>query len=645
MVASQRYRVLSGIGAGAGGALAMVAAMGLMRWLLGFPSIPEVMLNTFLTILGGRLFSDLLDRYYYSGLPLFVTLVLLGTLLLGALLGLLYAWLSRPNQTTGKRHPFLTNPLAGVVYGLLIGLLLNVLFLPLVGQEMFAGFSSQFSGMYSASSVPPWVGLMLLALIFGTVTHLLLMRSRKTVFTSETAPDLQSAIRNPQSEMVDADRRQVLRIAGGTVLALMGGAIFWYGGTVLRQGGFTSPVDVTAEEDAEAGTVPEEIDTPTPESVSQAPRPTATPEPRPTSTPETRPADTPPTATRDSQPPPTTAEPPTATTPPAQPTTTPTPQIAAQAPTATPKPAATSTPGSPLPVAIPINEITPTRSFYHVSKNVFDPSLSADGWKLKVKGLVEKEYELTYAELTALPSELVTVGMMCISNPVGGGLIGNTTWRGVKLADLLARAKPKKGVVDLLMQAADGYTDSIPYQKALDPDVVLVWEMGGAPLTSQHGFPARLLVPGIYGMKHVKWLTSIELVNHDYKGFWQQPSQGWSDPAPVNVMSRIDRPTAGSTLDLKKRVISGIAFAGDRSISKVEVSTDGGKTWRQAYVKPPASSTSWVVWGYEWTPPAQGKYTVQVRAYDGAGKLQIAKAAEPYPNGATGYHKVTYQAR
>lgn len=235
--------------------------------------------------------------------------------------------------------------------------------------------------------------------------------------------------------------------------------------------------------------------------------------------------------------------------------------------------------------------------------------------------------------------------MMCISNPVGGALIGNTTWKGVRLADLLARAKPKKGAVDLLMQAVDGYTDSISYQKALDPDVMLVWEMGGAPLTPEHGFPARLLVPGIYGMKHVKWLTSIELVGYDYKGFWQQESQGWSDPAPVNVMSRIDYPLANAITAKKKATIAGIAFAGDRSISKVEVSVDDGKSWRQAYVKPPASHTSWVVWGYEWTPQKAGNYAVRVRAYDGAGKVQSAKVTEPYPNGATGYHRVVFQVK
>ena len=617
----------------------MIAVMGLMRWLLGLPSIPEVMLNTFLTLLGGKLFSDLLDQYYYSGLPFYVTMVLLGTLLLGALLGLLYAWLARPHPATGQRPSFYNNPLAGVAYGLVIGLALNVLFLPLVGQQMFAGFEGQFSGIYSEAIIPPWIGLMVMALVFGVVTHALMPKTtdegRRT--KDETS---NSALRTPHSALVDPGRRQVLRIAGGTLLALVGGAAFWYGGTVLRQGGFTSPVDEKPEllDDRD---IADDLSTATPETISEAPPPTSTPEPppQPTSTPE-------PLRTEPPAAPTPAAELPTATVHvPPEPPPTSTPQIAAQAPTATPKPLATATAGVPVPVAIPIKEITPTRSFYHVSKNVIDPSPSADKWKLKIKGLVENPYELTYAELTALPAETVTVGMMCISNPIGGGLIGNTTWKGVKLADLLQKAKPKKGVVDLLLQAVDGYTDSIPYQKALDPDVVLVWEMGGATLTPEHGYPARLLVPGIYGMKHVKWITSIELINRDYKGFWQEPSQGWSDPALVNVMSRIDVPAANSTITLKKRVISGIAFAGDRSISKVEVSTDDGKSWQQAYMKPPASGTSWVVWGYEWTPPAAGKYTVQVRAYDGAGKVQVAKRTEPYPNGATGYHRVTYTVK
>jgi DMSO/TMAO reductase YedYZ molybdopterin-dependent catalytic subunit len=291
-----------------------------------------------------------------------------------------------------------------------------------------------------------------------------------------------------------------------------------------------------------------------------------------------------------------------------------------------------------------VKEITPTESFYHVSKNFFDPSPSSDGWRLEIKGLVNTPYSLTYKELTSLPAITVTTGMMCISNPVGGGLIGNTTWKGVRLADLLKKAGPQEGAVDIVLRAADDYSDSFPIQKAMEPDVMLVWEMGGKTLTSQHGYPARLLVPGIYGMKHVKWLNSIELVNFDYKGFWQDPSQGWSDPAPVNTMSRIDFPSEG-TLNTKPQTISGIAFAGNRSISKVEVSSDGGKSWNPAYVKPARSHTSWVVWGYVWTPKAPGKYQVMVRATDGNGNVQSGKRTDPYPDGAKGYHAVTYMVK
>jgi DMSO/TMAO reductase YedYZ molybdopterin-dependent catalytic subunit len=175
----------------------------------------------------------------------------------------------------------------------------------------------------------------------------------------------------------------------------------------------------------------------------------------------------------------------------------------------------------------------------------------------------------------------------------------------------------------------------------MDPHVVLAYEMGGATLPPDHGFPARLLVPGIYGMKHVKWLNSIELVNYDYKGYWQQPSQGWSDVATVHTMSKIDYPASG-TLKLRQQTLAGVAFAGDRSISKVEVSTDAGKSWNQAFVKPKQSDTSWVVWAFSWTPPATGRYTVIVRATDGQGNLQRGRVTDPYPNGASGWHTVVY---
>jgi DMSO/TMAO reductase YedYZ molybdopterin-dependent catalytic subunit len=291
-----------------------------------------------------------------------------------------------------------------------------------------------------------------------------------------------------------------------------------------------------------------------------------------------------------------------------------------------------------------VGDITPVDSFYHVSKNFFDPTPSAVTWNLSIKGMVQNPYFASYRDLLAMPSVDVVVGMMCISNPIGGGLIGNTSWKGVRLLDLLNRAKPKKGVVDVALGAVDGYLDSIPLQKGLDPDVVLAYEMGGLSLPIDHGFPARLLVPGIYGMKHVKWLNSIELVGYDFKGYWQQPDQGWSDVATVRTMSQIDYP-AGGTLKLKPQTFAGVAFAGDRGISKVEVSTDGGQTWNEAYIKPKLSDTSWVVWAYGWTPPAAGKYLVIVRATDGQGNLQSGRVSDPYPNGATGWHSVAYTVK
>ena len=612
---STPYRISAGIGAGAGAALIMLLVMGLLRLIFGLLTIPELLLNPILRILGGQTFSDLLDRWYYAGRPLLFATILEGALLLGVLLGVLYAAIARPNPSTGTRSFLLPGVWGGVLYGLLIGLLLNLVFLPLVGQPPFA---STPVGIYSTSVVPLWLGLMLLALVYGVVLHLLLPRSGSALFAASEDGDAE----------FDEGRRHTLRVLGGFMLALAGGAIFAGAGTVLAQGGLQSPVNRDNLADGtggDAGMVAQEPATATP-TRTRTPRPTATRTHTPTPTPTQ--TDTPTALPTDA--PTFTPEPPTST-----PTETPTPL-----PTETPIPTATTIP------AINVAEITPLDSFYHVSKNFFDPEPDASTWKLDFTGLVDKPYSLTYDELTALPSEEFVVGMMCISNPVGGDLIGNTRWRGVRMADLLARAKPKKGAIDLILNAADGYQDSISLEKGLDTDVVLVWEMDGKKLNFAHGYPARLLVPGIYGMKHVKWITSIDVVDFNFKGFWQQPDQGWSEPAPVNTLSKIGYPSADKALSVGAlHSLSGIAFAGDRSISRVEVSTDNGTTWADAYIKPKLSETSWVVWAYDWTPPATGKYTVRVRATDGQGNVQTSKRTDPYPNGATGYHGVTYTVR
>ena len=281
-------------------------------------------------------------------------------------------------------------------------------------------------------------------------------------------------------------------------------------------------------------------------------------------------------------------------------------------------------------------ELTPNRDFYKVSKNAFDPQVDARRWKLDIAGLVNKPFSLSYDEIKAMPSTEQYATLACISNEVGGDLIGNALWRGVRLKDVLAQAGLKPGVVDLLLRAGDDYTDSIPIDRGLAEGTLLVYEMNGEPLTAEHGFPLRLLVPGIYGMKNVKWINRIEAVDFDFKGYWQR--RGWDDRAEYKTMSRIDAPAHSVKGD---STIAGIAFAGDRGISKVEVSTDGGKTWDAAEIKSPLSKFTWVLWHKSWAPEQPGKHRIVVRATDGLGVTQTSQPAPPAPSGSTGYHAAT----
>jgi DMSO/TMAO reductase YedYZ molybdopterin-dependent catalytic subunit len=284
--------------------------------------------------------------------------------------------------------------------------------------------------------------------------------------------------------------------------------------------------------------------------------------------------------------------------------------------------------------ALLVPEITPTDTFYITTKNFVDPSLVAAQWSLTFKGLVDNPFTIGYDEIKALPSELRTHTLACISNPVGGSLIGNGRWRGVSFADLLKRAKPQQGAVDIVVKGADGYTDSFTVDAGLNNNGLLAYEMNGAPLNQKHGYPLRLLIPGIFGMKNCKWITEVELVNNDHKGYWQR--QGWSDPAPYLTMSRIDFPDK-SGIEAKPLYIGGIAFAGERGIQRVEVSVDGGKTWKDAQVRPPLGDHTWVLWQFPWDPEP-GEYTIQSRATDGNGDVQTADEQGTFPDGATGYH-------
>ncbi|HKY04912.1 MAG TPA: molybdopterin-dependent oxidoreductase, partial [Blastocatellia bacterium] len=262
-------------------------------------------------------------------------------------------------------------------------------------------------------------------------------------------------------------------------------------------------------------------------------------------------------------------------------------------------------------------EITPTTDFYEVSKNPFDPQVDAARWRLEVAGNVESPYSLGLDELRELPSTELYATLECIDNKVGGELIGNALWRGVRLKDLLARAGLKEGVKDVVLRASDDYADSIPLDRALADYTLLAYEMNGEPLSAAHGYPLRLIVPGIFGMKNVKWVERIEAVNYDFKGYWQR--RGWDDRALYKTMSRIDAPhgQAGGRF-----TVAGIAFAGDRGVSRVEVSTDGGKSWSAAEIKEPLSRFSWVLWHKQLDSLEQGERTIVVRATDGTGETQ-----------------------
>ena len=282
-------------------------------------------------------------------------------------------------------------------------------------------------------------------------------------------------------------------------------------------------------------------------------------------------------------------------------------------------------------------EVTSAEEHYVVDINLIKPSVDADDWNLRVFGEVDEELTLTFDELQERfeIAEEYSV-MTCISNEVGGNLIGTSLWGGVRLRDVLDTAGAGDGVVDLILRGADGYSDSIPLDVAMNEHVLIAVSQNGEPLTQAHGFPCRLRVPAIYGMKNVKWLESIELVSRDYQGYWME--RGWSDTAIVKTESRIDvLGDDGSANVGEDTWIAGVAWAGERGISKVEVSTDGGQTWDEAMLKDPINERMWRFWAYRWTPANEGDVKVVCRATDGDGAVQTMRETEPHPSGASGY--------
>ena len=283
--------------------------------------------------------------------------------------------------------------------------------------------------------------------------------------------------------------------------------------------------------------------------------------------------------------------------------------------------------------------ITPVGDFYVVSKNFSDPVVDGQSWQLRVGGMVDRAFNLSLGELRALPSTEELVTLECISNNVGGPQMSTGSFKGVRLGELLAMASPQSEGTWVAFRARDGYTESLPLSLVQGaPEVLVAYELDGAPLPISHGFPARILIPGHYGMKGPKWLDSIDLVNQEARGYWEQ--QGWDHNAVVKTTARFDLPRDGEILRLGPMEIGGVAFAGARGVSKVEYSTNGGAAWDVAPFDPPLSPLTWVLWRATWTPPKEGPYRLMVRATDATGAPQDSHAAPSYPSGASGYHTI-----
>lgn len=298
------------------------------------------------------------------------------------------------------------------------------------------------------------------------------------------------------------------------------------------------------------------------------------------------------------------------------------------------------TPGAPRPEFIPARRtrpnITPLQDFFVVNVGAEDPRIELARWRLEVGGLVERPLALTFDDLLALPRVDIHGTLECISNEVGGRLIGATLFSGARMGDVLRLARPQGGVEEVVLRAADRYSESMPFDKARHEDTLLVYGMDGKILTPEHGYPLRIFNPNHYGMKGPKWLVSLELVAEPYNGYW--PRLGWDKEATVKTTSVIDG--AGDVrAEGGLAQIGGIAFAGWRGIQEVGVQIDGGE-FHPAVLDRPLSRLTWVRWRYDWQNPPAGDHKIIVRAIDGNGEEQTAQPAPPHPDGASGWHKV-----
>jgi DMSO/TMAO reductase YedYZ molybdopterin-dependent catalytic subunit len=283
--------------------------------------------------------------------------------------------------------------------------------------------------------------------------------------------------------------------------------------------------------------------------------------------------------------------------------------------------------------------VTPSGSFYRVDTALVLPEVAPSSWQLRIHGMVAHEMTLTFHDLLKLPLLEDWITLCCVSNPVGGPYIGNAMWLGASLSRLLRAAGIRAGAEQLLCTSVDGFTSGTPVQTVMDGrDALLAVAMNGAPLPVAHGFPARLVVPGLYGyVSACKWITDIKVTTFagEY-AYWAQ--RGWSQQAPIKTESRIDVPNGSATVRAGRTPVAGVAWAQHKGIDAVEVRVNGG-AWNRAKLAAVPGIDTWRQWVWEWdaTP---GNHVIQARATDATGYTQTAALAPPEPNGATGYPTV-----
>ncbi len=277
--------------------------------------------------------------------------------------------------------------------------------------------------------------------------------------------------------------------------------------------------------------------------------------------------------------------------------------------------------------------ITPNDDFYVTSKGS-TPRVDPNQWRLKFDGLVAHPFTLTYEDLLALPRREKTLTLECISNPIGGTALGNAKWTGTPLKPLLERAQPLKEAAYAILYAADGFSTGHPLERLRNEENFLAYRMNAQDLPPDHGYPARLFIPGKFGMKQPKWITRLQLVNQAYLGYWE--SRGWSDSCERWAHARFSDLKEGAKISGKNFELTGYALGNLDGIKAVEISFDDGSTWEPTSLFSNPSPIVWTFWKYVWISPKPGTYEIRVRAIDGKGRVQDTDPKGIFPDGATG---------